>query len=153
MEGYEDKSPLGETRMGNVKFEFVQNEGAEHQDIEVDGARAVEKAGGAVAAELALDAEKGRQEGGGGKVCFEGDDGVDETRLVVDSDGRGGIEGRPAGDAADGAEALGGSHERGDRRTDGAGNVGAHPDVSSLHEFKGSAAGAGAEGLWDYQLL
>jgi hypothetical protein len=129
--------------VGDVEVRFVENQGAEQQDVEVQGAGAVGNAGGSVAAELALDAEERGEEGGGREVSFEGDGGVDEAWLIGKSDGGGGIEGRQADDAADGAEAVDGCGERGFRRTGGAGNVGAHPDVCGLHEFKGSARGRG----------
>jgi hypothetical protein len=136
---YENEGSLGETGVRNVEVGFVENQGSEQQDIEVEGAGAVGNAGGAVAAKLALDAKKGGEEGGGREVRFESDDGVDEAWLVGESDGRGGIEGRPADDLADGSESLGGGGESGFRRTGGAGDVGAHSDVSGLHKFKGSA--------------
>jgi hypothetical protein len=139
VERNEHKSSLGETGVGDVEIGFVKNQGTKQQDIQVEGAGPIGNAGRAVAAELALDAEESSEEGRRRKVRFEGDGGVDESWLSGKSDGRGGIEGRPADDPADGGEALDGGGERGFRRTSWAGNVGTHPDVSGLHGFKGSA--------------
>ena len=65
---------------------------AEEEDVEVEGAGAVAKAGCAVAAEFALDGEEIFEEGARGEVGFEGDDGVEEAGLVGETDGLGGVE-------------------------------------------------------------
>src|ERR1039457_859225 len=57
-EGDEDEGALGEARMRDFEAEFRKDEIAAEEEVEVDGAGAVGKAGGAVATEEALDGKE-----------------------------------------------------------------------------------------------
>ena len=71
-----------------------------------------------------------------GQIGFKSDHGVDEARLVGESDGLSGIEGRAARDAAQGCEAGRGCGQRGLWSSGGTGEIRAHSDVSRLHRFQ-----------------
>jgi hypothetical protein len=72
--------------VGDVEVGFVEDEVSIEQNVEIESARAVGNSGGAVAAEFALDGEEGGEEGSGGEIGFEGDDGVDKARLIGKAD-------------------------------------------------------------------
>jgi hypothetical protein len=91
-EGDEDEGALSESGMRDFETGFAEDEIAIEEDVEVEGAGAVAKAGCAVAAEFALDGEEIFEEGARGEVGFEGDDGVEEAGLVGETDGLGGVE-------------------------------------------------------------
>lgn len=114
----------------------MKDEVSVEQDVEIEGARAIEYAGRAVAAEFALDEEERVEERGRGEIGFEGHDSVDEARLRGESHRRGGVKGGTADDAADGGKAIDGGGEGSLRRPGGTSDVGAHPDVSGLHVLR-----------------
>ena len=62
MERDEDKGALGKARVGDFKGGFAEDQVAIEEDVEVEGARAIGKAGDAVAAEFALEGEKSAEE-------------------------------------------------------------------------------------------
>jgi hypothetical protein len=129
----------------DIEVGFVQNQGSEEQDVEIESAWPVGNACGAVAAELALDAKKGGEESGGRQFSLEGNHCVQKTRLVSKSHRFSGVERGAACEAADGTEAVGGGGKRGFRRTGGTGDVGAHPDISGLHHSRVARQGQGRD--------
>ena len=72
-----------------------------HQNIQVQGARAIANCGEAVSPEFLFDAEQGVQQSAGGEIGLQGDDGVEETGLVGEPDGFGGVERRTGKDASE----------------------------------------------------
>jgi hypothetical protein len=77
-----------------------------------------------------------------GQIGFESNDSVDEARLIGESDGLSGIERGTGREAAQRCEAPRGCGQRGLRRAGGAGEIGAHSDVGSLHRFQRISIGA-----------
>ena len=84
----EDEGALGEARMRDFETGQAEDEIAVEENVEVEGARAVAHAGGAVAAELALDEENGAQQFERRESGFKSDDGVEEAGLIGQGDGR-----------------------------------------------------------------
>lgn len=136
MERHQDKGALGETRVGDIEVRLVEDEVSVEQNVEIEGARPIENAGGAVAAEFAFDVKESVEQGGGREIGFEGDDGVDKARLIGEADRLGGVKGGAAGDAADGRKAMDGCGKRVLRRAGRTRDVGAHPDVGCLHDSR-----------------
>ncbi len=133
VEGDEDKGALGEARMGDFEAGFAEDEIAVEENVEIEGARAIGDACGAVAAEFAFDEENGAKQFEWRQSGFEGDHGVEEAGLIDDADGRGGVERGARGDAAERSETDGGGGERGFGRAGGTGQVGAEGDVGERH--------------------
>ena len=88
----EDEGALGEARVRDDETGAADDEIAVEQDVEVEGARAVGEAVGAVAAEVLFDEEQGAEQFEWGEIGFEGGGGVEKAGLVGESDGRGGVE-------------------------------------------------------------
>ena len=80
-EGDEDKGALGEAGMREFEVELREDEVSVEEEVEVEGARAVGEAGGAVAAEEALDGKQGVEEDARGEIGRESNDGVEEAGL------------------------------------------------------------------------
>ena len=129
----ENEGAFSETRVGNIEAGFAEEEVVVEEDVEVEGTRAVGDGCGAVAAEIALDGEEGVEEIAWGEWSFEGQDRVEETGLIGEADGGGGMERGACGDSAQGGETCGGGGECGLRRADGAGKVGTECDVGGRH--------------------
>jgi hypothetical protein len=136
LERDENKLSFREAGVGNVEIAFVENECAVEKDVEVERAWAISNAGGSIAAEVSFDVEKGVEESSGGKSGLERNHGIDEARLLGKPHRLCGVKGRAADDAADGVEAISGGGEGDFRRTGRTGDVGAHPDVSGLHDSR-----------------
>jgi len=100
----EDEGAVGKAGMGDFEVGLGYDLIAEEQDIQVECARAVWKTGCAVAAKFALDCQQAVEQGAGGEIAFESDDGVDEVGLVGKADGLGGVERRTGDEAAEGFE-------------------------------------------------
>ena len=81
-ERHEDKRSLIEPRMRNLESCLTEAEVTQHQDIQVKCTRAVRDAGGAIAAEVTLNAEKCLEQRTWGEISLKSDDRVDEARLV-----------------------------------------------------------------------
>ncbi len=133
-----DEGALGKAEMRDYEAGFGQDEIAIEEDIEVEGARTVEDGARAITAEQALDREKSFKEGARREIGLNGDDGVQEARLIGKADGLGGIERGTRGDAAERGDLLESSGEGSIGRASGAWEVGAEGDVDEGHGDKGS---------------
>ena len=67
-EGDEDEGALGQAGMRELEVELREDEVAAEDEIEVEGAGAVGEAGGAVAAEVALDGKEGVEKDARGEI-------------------------------------------------------------------------------------
>jgi len=136
-EGDKDESALGEAGMREFEVELREDEVAVEEEIEVEGARAVGEAGGAVAAEEALDGKQGVEEDARGEIGRESNDGVEEAGLGSKARGKtnggGGVERGVCGDAAERGEVREDGGERGVGIAGRAGEVGAEGDVGEGH--------------------
>lgn len=54
VEGNEDEGPLGQARMRNLQVGFTEAKVSKHQDIQIEAARSVAHAGGAITSILLL---------------------------------------------------------------------------------------------------
>ncbi len=133
MEGDENKGALGKTRVGDIEAGLANDQVSIEDDVEIERARAIGRAGDAVAAEFALEGEKRAEKLEGGEIGFKSDDGIEKARLLGEAGGRGGVERGARRDVADGGEASGGSGERGFRRAGRAIEVGAKSDKCDGH--------------------
>jgi len=133
----EDEGAFGEAGVGNDKTGPTDNEVAIEQDVQVEGARAIGDAGGAVTPKVLFDEEQGAEEFKGGQVCLKRGGGIEKAGLLGEADGLGGVE-RGAGKyAAKGVEARSRGSQRGIWGSGGAGQVGAHSDVGGAHTATG----------------
>lgn len=87
-----DEGALGKAEMRDYEAGFGQDEIAIEEDIEVEGARTVEDGARAITAEQALDREKSFKEGARREIGLNGDDGVQEARLIGKADWFCGVE-------------------------------------------------------------
>ncbi len=133
--GQEYEGTLGHARVRQLKISGAQNEIAVEEQVEVEGARSLGNAVGAVAAEGAFDFEEVVEQGLRPERRFEGDGGVEESGLVGVSDWLGlevrgfGCEAAQFGELEDGrVEGLAG-------RSGGAGKVGAEGEVGGFHKI------------------
>jgi hypothetical protein len=78
----EDESAGSKAGMGNFEVGLGDDLIAEEENVEVECARSVGEAGCAIAAEFTLDGEEVLEQGAGGEVGFDGNDGVEEAGLV-----------------------------------------------------------------------
>ncbi len=99
-QGLEHEAALVHAGMGKLEGWRVEDHVAVEEHIEVEGARAVGNAVGAVAAEAVLNGQQSFEEGLGLEAGFEGDGGVEKLRLIGVADGLGGVVGRSRDDAA-----------------------------------------------------
>ncbi len=129
----EDEGTLGETGMGNHEAWFADLEVAEEQDVKVKGAGAVGNARRAVAAIGFFNGEEAIKEGMRGKFCVQGDNRVEKTGLISETDGGSAVERGAAQDTAQGFKLCGRGGKSGFGRTGGAGQVCTHRDVGSPH--------------------
>lgn len=129
VEGNEDEGALGEARVRDLKTIFADDEIAVEDEVEIESARTVENACRAIAAEVALDCKQSVKQLVGSEMGFKRDDGVEEARLIGETDGSGGVERGAGGDATKGGKALDGGGERSVGRAGGAGKVGAKGNV------------------------
>lgn len=134
----EDKGALGKTRVRDFEAGIGKDEIVVEEKVEVEGARAIEGSAGAIAAEEAFDGEKSVEKVAGRKRSFEGQDSVEEAGLIGNADGRGGVERRTRGDAAERGDTLQGCGKSGIGRAGGAGKIGAEGDKRERHCNKGS---------------
>jgi len=125
--------------MGNHQSGLSEVDAGEEQNVEVEGAGAVLEAGGAVAAEVLFDAEKGGQQGMRIEAGFQGYNRIDKARLGGKADRIGGVERRAANYAAQGFKARGRGGERRVGRSGMAGQVRAHSDVGRVHGLQSIA--------------
>ena len=125
--------------MGDFEIGRGEDEIAVEQDVQVEGARAVGEAGGAVTAEVALDGQQLGEQPLRIEFRLQSDDGIDEARLRGKAHRLSGVKRRAGGEAAQGLKAQRGRGERGWRWTSGAGQVGTHPDVGGRHWFQSTA--------------
>jgi hypothetical protein len=132
-EGYEDESALCETRVGNFQAGLREDEIAEEENVEVEGAGTVWDCGGAITAEEALDEKEGGEEGSRSERGVKDDDGVQEAGLICEADRGSGIERGARGNASDVRELRKGGGERGIGMAGVAGKVGAEGDVGEGH--------------------
>lgn len=107
MERDENKLSYRQAGVGNIEIGLVEDQCAVEKDVEVKSAGSVLKAGRAIAAEITLDLEKGVEQSSGGKSGFQSNHGIDETRLIGETDGLRGVKGGATGHAANGVESLG----------------------------------------------
>ena len=91
--------------MGNLQARLADLLVPVYQNIQIQGARAIPNAGGAVAAEFPLDAEQAVEQGVRVEFGLQGDHCIEETGLVGETHGLGGVERRAGDDAAQGLEA------------------------------------------------
>ena len=82
VERNEDECALGQSRMRNLQIGFTEAKVSHHQDIQVERARAVAHAGGAVASELKLEVEQRVEQSMRGETCFKRYDCVEKPGLV-----------------------------------------------------------------------
>jgi len=138
--GDEDEGALCETGMRDFEVEFREDEVAVEEEIEVEGARAVGRGGGVVAAEVALDGQERVEDDARSEIGIEGNDGVEEAGLIGEigwgADGRSGVERGAGGDAAVSGEEREDGGERGVGRTSGAGEVGAEGEEGEGHGIR-----------------
>lgn len=87
-ERFQDESAIEHTGVGDGEVWLLKDGVAEQQDVEIDGARSV--ADGSDAAEGTFDIEQDREQGTGVERGVDGDDLVQERRLVEVAD-RGGF--------------------------------------------------------------
>jgi hypothetical protein len=139
----ENKGALSQAGMGNFEVRLAEAEIAVEENVEVEGARAVGEARGAVAAELLLDGQQGAEQLARGELGFKGDCGIEEAGLRCESDGRGGIERGAANNAAERGKARGRRGQRGVWLAGEAGQVGTETDVSGVHLLQGIAREVG----------
>jgi len=132
----QDEGSLGKARVRDFESRLVEDEVAEEENIEVEGAGAVGDAEGALAAEVVLNGEKGFEERARRHIRFERENCVDKAGLAGEPDGRGRVERRPRGDAAQSLQAQGGGNQRTFWGAGAAGQVGAEADVGSGHPFQ-----------------
>ena len=133
IERHEDEGALGEARVRDLKAGVCEDHVAVENKVEIEGAGAVGRAGGAIAAEFEFDGEKRVEQIAWGKMGFKSDNGVYEAGLVGESDGRGGVERGTHGDVAERGEALGGGGESGFGRARWTEDVAAEGDGCGRH--------------------
>jgi len=143
MKRYKNEGALGKAGMGNVDVGLVKDEVSIEEDVEVEGAWPVGNPRGTVAPEGVLEVEQRVQKRRRGEACIQGNNGVDEARLIRKTNGRSGVKGRTAEDAAKGGESLGRRGKRGLRRAGRAGDVGSHSDIGDRHGFRLAREGGG----------
>jgi hypothetical protein len=137
---HEDEAAISQARMGKFKIRFTETQVSHQQDIQVECTGAIRDASGAVPTEFEFDLEQPFEQGVGGEAGLEGDGRVEEAGLIGKAYGRRGVEGGTADNTAKMSQAGYCCAERCGRRADGAGKVGAHPDVSRAHEDQGISA-------------
>lgn len=123
--------------MGNLEAGLADDPVAEQQDVQVQCTWAVLNAGGAVAAKILFNAEQATEERAGLKVGFQGNDGVDETRLRGVAHRFRAVERRTADHATEGREPVGRCGQGDVGRAGCAVEIGAHSDEDSLHTVTG----------------
>ena len=133
VERHENEGAAGKAWVRDFKPRLAENHIAIEQDVEIERAWAVGRAGRAITAEFDLDREKAVQQFLWRKMRLHRDHGVREAGLICESDGRGGIKRRARGDAAKGGQAFGSGDEGGLRRAGRAEKVGAECDVGEGH--------------------
>ena len=133
----QDEGALGEARVRDDKTSSTDNKVAVEQDVEIEGARAVGDAGGAVAAKVLFDEEQGAKQFDGGQASFEGGGGVEKAGLLREADRRGGVKRGTGKHATQRFEARGRGSQSGIRWSGGAGQVGAQSDVGGAHTAQG----------------
>ena len=138
----ERKGAFSQPGMGKFQIRFTEAKVSHEKDIQIERAGSVGHSGGAVTAELEFDVEEAFEQGVRREAGFECNDGVDESRLVGEADGGRGIQGRPVKDAAESRQTRDRLAQRRGGWADGAGKVGAHPDVSRAHELQGISTGS-----------
>lgn len=119
--------------MRNLEIRFANDGLAKEKDVEIERARAVRDARGAVAAELALDCQQPFEQSTRAELGFEGDDGIEKARLIGESDRCSGVKTGAGNDTAQQRHAFDGGSERDLRWAGWARQVGAEADVSSRH--------------------
>ncbi len=129
----DDKVALFHSRMRNVEAGFADTFVPIHKDIQIEGARAIADAGGAIASEFLFDGEESGKEGAGGKCGVEGEDSVEETGLVSEANRLSGIQRGAGGDVAEGFQAGRSGGESGLGVASGAGEIGAEAYVGDGH--------------------
>lgn len=101
---YENEGAVCQARVRNLKVRSTKLKVSHHQDIQVEGTRAVGNTGGPVPAEFLLNLEESLEEGTGGKGRVKFDHGVEKAGLIGESYGLGGIERGAADHSAEGGE-------------------------------------------------
>ncbi len=129
----QDEGAIRQAGVGNLEAGRMDDLVSVEEDVEIEGAGAIRDGRGAVTPEFALDAEELIEKFACGQVRFEGEDGIEETRLIGEADGDCGVERRARGDTAEGCQAIGGGGQRGFWWTGGSGNVGAEGYVGGRH--------------------
>ena len=129
----QDEGSLGKARVRDFESRLAEDEIAEEENIEVEGAGAVGDAGGAVTAEAVFDCEQSAEQFSRRQIRFERENCVDKAGLAGEPDGSGGVERRPRGDAAQRFEALRCGGQRSLGRAGAAGQVGTEADVGGEH--------------------
>jgi hypothetical protein len=132
----ENEGAFGETWMREFEAGFTEDQVVVEEKIEVEGAGTVGNGGNAVAAKVALDVEESSEEFAGGKRGIEEDDGVEETGLVGEANGRSGVERGAGRNATAGSEAGHGCGKGRVGRAGGAGDVGAESEGGKRHECR-----------------
>ena len=82
MERDQNESALRQTRMGNYQAWLADDQIAEKQNVQIEGARTIGDAGCSISSKFLFDCEEPIQQGLRVEDCFEGDNGIDEARLV-----------------------------------------------------------------------
>src|SRR5208283_4856278 len=94
VQGDENECSFCKARMRNFQARFMNAQISYHQDIQIERARTVQQARGAITAVISLEIEQAVKEGARRHPGFESNDSVHETRLLGESNGLGGIERR-----------------------------------------------------------
>lgn len=89
VERNQNEGALGHARMRNLQIGLTEAKVSQHQDIQIEGARAVAWAERAVAAVLALEVEQRIEQRVRRKRRFEHDDCVEKSWLLGEADGTG----------------------------------------------------------------
>jgi hypothetical protein len=121
--------------MGELEGGCIEDPVVVKEDVEVEGARAVGDAVGAVASKLAFDGQEAGEEGLGIEGGFKEGGGVEEGGLVGVADGGGFVIRGDGGEAAEVCEAAEGGIEGLTGRAGGAGEVGAEGEGSKHRDW------------------
>ena len=122
--------------MRNLKAGLADPLVSIHKDIQVQGARAIANCGEAITPEFLFQPKQPVEQGTGVEIGFESHDGVEETGLVGETDGFGGVERGAGNDASERFQPFSGGGKGGFGVSGGAVNVRAHTDVGGMHRFQ-----------------
>lgn len=132
-ERFQHKAALGERGVREGEDGCPQDEIVDEQEVEIEGARAFGEVVSAVAAVALFHVEEEAEQRFGIEAGLEQHGGVDEGRLVCQSDGFGEVE-RGLGEEASGGGQLGhGGEQRLPRLSDGGGEIGSESDGGQAH--------------------